>query len=283
VSEAITLEPQIRYKSPNKPEKSEVLTYCEQSCCGITMRFRLHGSSPGTVPAVVLLAVTTQYARMFMKNSTKLLTLALAVSAVAFSANAIPTLTLNDGVNPPVTVVDGGFGDLNAVSGAVTWSGSIGNWILNVTTGVTKPAIGSAAGPEMDLASVNATSVGGGTLKMYFSESGFIPSGSANNVIGGTLAHGSTLTASSWANASQVTLQNFLNGGSADHPFSGSANGSLTAAPGYTLTLEIDVHHNGTGITSFNDHLSVPDGGLTAGLLGFALVAVEGLRRRLSR
>jgi protein with PEP-CTERM/exosortase system signal len=218
-----------------------------------------------------------------MKNSMKLLTLIGAIGALTLSANATPTLTFNDGVDPAVTVTDNGVGDLNPIVGAVTWSGSLGNWLINVTTGVTKPALGSAANPEMDLSSVNASSLGGGTLTITFSESGFIPSGVANAAIGGTLSHGGTLSASAWVNASQVIVQNFANGGSADAPFAGSANGAFAVGAGYTLSEQVVLNHRSAGITSLDYHLSVPDGGLTAGLLGFALVAVEGLRRKLAR
>jgi hypothetical protein len=218
-----------------------------------------------------------------MTKTTKLSLLAAVVGAGAISASATPTLILNDGVNPAVVVTDNGVGDLNPLPGAVTWSGSLGNWLLNVTTGVTKPAVGSASSPEMDLASVNASSLGGGNLQITFAENGFIPSGVASAAIGGTLTHGGSLTFGTEVNAGLLTLQTFSNGGSSDVPFAGSQSAAFGAAPGYSLEQIVTIHHRGAGITSFDAHLSVPDGGLSAGLLGFALVAVEGLRRKLTR
>jgi hypothetical protein len=236
--------------------------------------------------ASILRSILCGYEHNNMKTSIKLLMAAVAGGALALSANATPTLTLDDlngGPSVVITLVDGGVGDLNPLPGAVTYAGSIGNWFLNVTTGVTKPVIGSAASPEMDLASVNATGPAGGNLLITFSESGFIPSGTASAVIGGTLSHGGTLTYATGVNFGLLTLQSFSNGGNADIGFSGSQSGSFAVAPGYTLTQEVLIHHNATGITSFDAHLSVPDGGMTAGLLGFALVAIEGVRRKIVR
>src|SRR5687768_9533577 len=85
---------------------------------------------------------------------------ALALFATT-SATAIPILrlTTSDGV---VTVSDGGVGDLAPQPGAVVLLSPLGAaWSVNVTTGLSNPMIGSATQPQLDLNSVNVTSVGG--------------------------------------------------------------------------------------------------------------------------
>jgi hypothetical protein len=206
------------------------------------------------------------------------LLLALAVGACIGTAQAVPTLYLDDGHGHTATITDGGVGDFNSLPGAVSYSGALGNWILNVSTGVTKPALGSAAQPMMDLNSVNLAIGGGNTLntmKIVFTESGFLSPGLALAGIGGT-SDGS-VSYKTYVNGVPLTTQSF-NG----NPFSGSSSGLITVLDSYSLTQEIDITKRGAGITSFNAAISVPDGGMTAALLGFALVGVEGWRRKMA-
>src|SRR3954471_15210385 len=122
-----------------------------------------------------------------MKSFLKVFAVSAGVIALVGNATALPTLYLSDGVNS-VTVVDGGVGDSSPLAGVVTFNGSIGlNWTLNVTTGVSKPMLGSAKQPWMDLNSVNATSKGAGSLTIMLSDNGFGPaSGKLTSKIGGT-------------------------------------------------------------------------------------------------
>src|SRR5690349_3179629 len=95
---------------------------------------------------------------------TGLLKVSLA-AALAFSvttgAAAIPVLRLTT-ADGSVVVGDGGVGDLAPQSGAVVLSSPLGtSWAVNVTTGLSKPLIGSANQPYLDLNSVNVSSVGG--------------------------------------------------------------------------------------------------------------------------
>jgi hypothetical protein len=90
----------------------------------------------------------------------------------AEQASALPIMTLSDGTTT-ITVEDGGANDAYGDAGAITFSGSIGNFNLNVTTGVSKPVLGSAAWPSMDLNDISVSSNGGGTLRITFSDNGF--------------------------------------------------------------------------------------------------------------
>ena len=78
----------------------------------------------------------------------------------AGSAWAVPlTLTLNDNLGNVVTIVDGGAGDtLPATVGAINFNGAVGNWIINLTTGLSGFGGGT---PQVDLNSVDFTSSGG--------------------------------------------------------------------------------------------------------------------------
>ena len=112
-----------------------------------------------------------------MKKLTLALTVAAAVAAMP-TAYGVGTMSLSDG-GTTVTITDNGLGDSNPVIGAVTYVGAVGgNWLVNITTGLSKPVVGSATVPKMDLNSVNATSGGAGTLTIKWSDDNFGPLGS---------------------------------------------------------------------------------------------------------
>jgi hypothetical protein len=227
-----------------------------------------------------------------MKNSLKKIFLVLAAGLLVGAmlpekASAIPTIQLFDlGSATLVTVADGGFGDANPLAGVVTYIGAVGpTWLLNVTTGTSKPFAGSATKPEMDLNSVDATSLAGGTLIVRFSDDFFGPnSGSAIAGIGGTTV--GTVGYTTWADAANVlfaTSISLTGIGPLTGAFSGTDSGALSLGYPYSLTQEAIIRHSAGGLSSFNATLTVPDGGLTIALLGFALVGVEGLRRKFAK
>ena len=225
---------------------------------------------------------SNQLDNMIRKN--KLPSVIAAVGAFALfaanTANAIPTLKLSDGITT-VTVGDGQIGvvsDLSAQTGAVTFIGAVGSWIVNVSTGISDPILGSPTNPHMDLNSVNVN-VSGGSGTDFAMEA----------LIGGTLnlASGSLLTYNTYASATNslfaethlLTSQTFNPGA-----FSGTDAGSFPVTPfpaPYSLTQKVVITHGAAGSTSFNAALQVPDGGTTVALLGFVLLGVEGLRRKL--
>src|SRR2546426_8938785 len=92
--------------------------------------------------------------------------LALVVIATTPSAHATAQLILSVGGGPTVTVNDTD-GD-----GVVTFAGALGIFSVNVTTGVTKPTLGSAALPHMDLNTLNIAG-GAGDLTITWSDVGF--------------------------------------------------------------------------------------------------------------
>lgn len=214
----------------------------------------------------------------------KLLLLAVGVLALAAvpPAHAVPMLRISDGTNT-VTIADGSGIDSNSLTGAVTYSGAVGNFMLNVSTGVSTPILGSQTWPHLDLSSVDISGTTGGTLTILFSDNSFGASaGGVMASIGGTsygtVSYSTYYDASNTllATSSLMTSQGLLGG-----VFSGTSYSELALNYPYSLTQQLVIAHSGYGATSFNAELKVPDGGSTVALLGAVLVGLEGFRRKL--
>jgi hypothetical protein len=210
-----------------------------------------------------------------------LLALALTASAEASS------IKLQAG-STEVIVEDGTAADINSVDGAVTYSGAIGDWIINVTTGTTQPAIGTLTDPEMSFTDVSVLSAGSSTLTLMYSALGFTTTGGLLEVnFGGTTSGDVTYKvfqggASLFDTTSQPVPLTSLAGTTGS--FAGSQSVFLPAAGPYSLTQQVTIGHSKPGVTSYSATVSysaVPDGGATLSLLGLALVGVAGLRTRL--
>ena len=208
---------------------------------------------------------------------------ALALMAVPVGATPL-TLTLSDGSNT-VTVQDGGAGDSNSASGAVTWIGNLGVWVVNVSTGIGAPAVGTAYWPVLDLNSVNMSNAAG-TLTLLLTQGGFAsppPLGFMFN-IGGTT--NGTVTAYACAgvtlgNCEDVQLGPFNPVGST--AFSGSTSFPF-ANPDedYQVGIKVVIHHDSGTLSSFDAEVQpVPEPG-TYALIGAGLLGLGLLRRRLS-
>ncbi len=197
----------------------------------------------------------------------------LSCGCLVQSVNAIPTLTLSDGVTT-IVVTDGSAMDTSTLAGAVVFTGSLGNFSFTASAGLTKPQAGSASAPSIDLSSI-AQATGAGTLTVTFSETGFTAfPGILTGDIGGTIATGGSLT--------NIVMQNALNlvtnGPFGPGAFSGSGSAALIDGAPYSLTQSaILTFGAGGGMTSFDAAgtvVGVPDGGMTLTMLGIGLVAV---------
>jgi len=102
-------------------------------------------------------------------------------------AYAVPTLTLADSL-ATITIQDGDALDADhLLNGVVSYSGTVGYWTLDFTTGATMPQFMNLSG-EMSGTVADQ-------LYIIFDESGFGPySGNLRADVSGTIADGSTGT-----------------------------------------------------------------------------------------
>jgi hypothetical protein len=206
------------------------------------------------------------------------LSVLVATTQVA-SAGAI--LELSDGITT-VSVLDGGAGDINAATGAITYYGSIGNFSMNVTTGLSKPVIGGVNNPKLDLNSINVSSSGGGTLTIRLTDDGFGSSGYPGwetligGVTGGTISLVSSYTLDGGTEQEISNLGPFSAGAfsASVHQFTGILTGS------YSLSLAATIVHSSAANSSFNAEIQPNPEPSTLALLGAAAVGFAALRRR---
>ena len=220
--------------------------------------------------------------------------LALPVIMAATSANAISLVRLNDGVSPTLTVLDNGVGDTNAIFGVLVLNQAYGNWAINVVTGLTKPALGDADDPHMDLGFVNVSNLlapgAAETLKIEFTDNNFqdLSLSMLQQFVanwGGTTQ--GNVVANIWADASNTLFGQGINltnlGPFGPGAFAASDSlDFLNDGTTYSLTIELDISHDGDqgDTTSGNLELRhIPEPG-TLALFGLGLVGLGFARRR---
>ena len=198
------------------------------------------------------------------------------------------TLSFYDFVNPVFFVEDGSAKDSSPLAGVVTFNGTIGDWIVNVTTGVSKPVLGSAASPEIDLNSLNVTSSSGGHLQFGMVDSGFTgpTAGTFILAVGGTTQGSVSFSAfKDESNSETFGGSTFATSG----PFSTASWNATTSGPfnaataPFSLGLMAEITHAGKAATSFDGNLQVVPIPPTAILLGSGLLGLVGLGWRRAR
>src|SRR5688572_14092553 len=174
-------------------------------------------------------------------------------------------------------------------NGEVSYDGSVnGGWTLSLAAGTTKPAIGSATDPIMNLSAANISSTGAGTLLIEYSETFYGPLPDGNSFITSlnseNVGTGRTTVWSYLSTANTLFDKAELLGAIVQTGPNGNSSvqtGGMFGYSEFSLTMRISIRHTGAGDSSFTARLvdpppSVPDGGSTVVLLGFALLAVGG-------
>ena len=222
----------------------------------------------------------------------KMITRNAAVAAAALSlagasvSQAVPTLRILDGLNAQLTIADNTLLDSSAVVGQVNFNGSYNGWTILVSSGVTKPVIGSATSPALDLTFQITRGAGSqGTLTVCFSDTDFNMSTPGNFGLsaGGTLGNlgAPSLVVKSFydlgnialAQTTQLTTHNYNSQGG----YSGNDAGGPVGPDGsVSFTIKIDLSEPIGGVASGNIdlHLNVPEGGSMVTFLGTGLLAL---------
>lgn len=227
-----------------------------------------------------------------MKNKT--LTAIVATGALIFGAQQTQATAISSAqlmLDDPTTfgidvlVPDNGIGDLNPLVGAVVFSGAVGTFVVNVSTGTTAPILPGPY-PHLDLASVNVAS-GAGTIIIGFTDMNqtAVNTGMTTSV-GGTMSQGVTsVTFSSYIDngnvpfgqASPVSSFTFLSGPA----YSATDTAPVSVGAPYSASIFATIVATGPGTASFDlEYHPAPDGGSTAALLGVGMLGCAAAARR---
>lgn len=224
-------------------------------------------------------------------------TLALAATlGVSAPANAVFVATICNDIQctggDDFIVVDNAAGDTIAMAGAINFSVSAFGYTILVNTSQSKPVVGSATAPQLDL-TFSATSAGAaGNIFLYTSDTDFLAAGTFNLTLGGTNSGGDgSVTGRGWGGTSNTAMQfsgaNLLAalGPFTTASFAGGASGSFSpSANPYSLTIGTTISRQTAGTSTGDLNLqvaAVPEPSTWAlMLMGPALIGFVARRRR---
>lgn len=236
-----------------------------------------------------------------MKNL-RILAASLAVTLVSVfvapSAEALSIRISDDGGATFTTVTDGGLSDSSALPGNVSFAATLPTFQIVLTAGFSDPLTGPSTSPTL-IFNLEAFSLNGGTLIAELSDDNLGPSGiNATASIATPPPLNLTDPPFPLAAQSAVAYETFFSATNVEFAADTVVTGAILA-PGaavgvlpsgafpYSLTQRI-VIVSSPGVTTAAASLrvgpaTVPDGGVALSLLGFALVGVEGLRRKFKK
>jgi len=210
-----------------------------------------------------------------MKTGTKYLIAFAAAICLSLSARASAIFTISDGINPIISVADNAPGDEASGTGVIVVQTNVGVWNLAINIAVTKPLVGSASSPVMDI-NLQAFSTAGGMLSLTFSDNNFsAPLGTVNSTITGYTVVGAPGMASYsvYGDPNNIleatTVPITLLPPAPLSPLAESATGTLDLATPFSLTENAVVTSGGPTVVnldaSFNfTPTSTPEPGIPA-------------------
>jgi hypothetical protein len=193
-----------------------------------------------------------------------------ALATVAFAMGIIPTadaafiLQLDDlsMSGEEMTIADNDSNDFSTAIGQITYMNGVGNFIVNVTTGLSKPILGNSGSGRIDLNSIDVSSSNNSTLMIKLTDTDFSlnsqPALSFLTDIGGSSSGPVTSKAIYDAGNTEFgsgvgAIPTVLDLGSlGPGAFSNSASSSVAFADPFSLTLETTVTLNAGEAASFN-------------------------------
>ena len=198
--------------------------------------------------------------------------------ASAPSAHGVPTLSITDGLGHTL--------NLSSSLGGFTYTGTLGKFSLNITSGVTT---GDALLPG-----VNFSATGTGILTISLSNTGFstLPGSISSQISGQTSGISAMGTYGDAGNRLFGASTLLSTGGPFRGAFSRNASATYPVPGPFSLTEKIVTVQSVFGTTSFGTTVIdpvvtvptvpiVPDAGATAPLLGLALLGIGLARRKL--
>jgi uncharacterized repeat protein (TIGR01451 family) len=196
-----------------------------------------------------------------MKHAIKTVLLTAALLAVSISTYGAVQLRVSDGTLAGTLVVtDQDANDSNPLVGVVAYFGPVGtNWLTSLSTGASKPVLGSAAAPHLDLNTFDISSVAGGVLTVELTDTGFTGAGAAMAAVGGVTDGSVTFnTYTDGGNAAfgKTTLTTTM-GPFPSGPFSGNVAGLVATPIPFSISFEVVVNHPAPGKTALDAEFEI--------------------------
>jgi hypothetical protein len=207
---------------------------------------------------------------------------AVLLSAAPANASLVAAICDNSSCSGGAIIVqDNGTGDSSPLVGAIDVNTSAFGYTFVLDTAQSKPVLGSATAPQLDL-TFAATAAGSGSIFIFASDTDFVTGGPFLLALGGT---GGSVTGRAWGGTSDTALDFSATnlfatvGPLSGAAFSGTANGTLTPTVNpFSLTIGAAITGTSTGDLNVR---AVPEPSTWAMMiLGFAGIGFMTYRKR---